>query len=411
MAYFGSVKLTIILVKFTTKNNYNISSKISINTMTGNMKFKLTFFTFIAFCTITMAQGGAKFKVVLDPGHGGKDYGAIYHDFIEKNIALNVALKVGKLLDRDSSVDVIFTRKTDVFIPLDERPEIANKAKANVFVSIHCNGEAKKTAFGTETFIFDSTKSASNLEVAKKENDVINLEKDNKIKYGGFDPSKPETIVGIGILQEAYRDQSIDLASRVEENFTDDLKRNKRGVKRAPFWVLHKTAMPSILIELGFLSYKPEGEYLNSESGQDELAEAIAKAIIGYKKEYFGGSSYEPSNNEPVVKTPSKAKDDDKPVKSTAAEPATPSKSVIFKVQIAASGKTLELVPSNFNGLKNITKDASTSVIKYYYGETGEYTDAKQLLKEARDKGYSSAFIVPFKDGKRIKIEEALKKD
>lgn len=382
--------------------------------MTGNTKLKLAFFTFIAFCTVTMAQSNAKFKVVLDPGHGGKDYGAIYHDFIEKNIALNVALKVGKLLEKDASVDVVFTRKTDVFIPLDERPEIANKAKANVFVSIHCNGEAKKVAFGTETFIFDSTKSASNLEVAKKENDVINLEKDNKVKYGGFDPNKPESIVGIAIQQEAYRDQSIDLASRVEENFTDDLKRNKRGVKRAPFWVLHKTAMPSILIELGFLSYKPEGEYLNSESGQDELAEAIAKAIIGYKKEYFGGSgSSEPvyTEREPVVKTPSKTKDDDKPVKNSTPEAAPASKGVIFKVQIAASGKTLELVPSNFNGLKDITKDASTSVIKYYYGQTDEYTDAKQLLKEAKDKGYSSAFIVPFKDGKRIKIEEALKKE
>jgi N-acetylmuramoyl-L-alanine amidase len=378
------------------------------------MKLKLAFFAFIAFCNLSLAQSGSKFKVVLDPGHGGQDYGAIYHDFIEKNIALNVALKVGKILEKDASVDVVFTRKTDVFIELRERPEIANKAKANVFVSIHCNGEKNKVAFGTETFVFDSTKSASNLEVAKKENEVINLEKDHKVKYGGFDPNSPESIIGITIQQEAYRDQSIDLASRIEENFTDELKRKKRGVKRAPFWVLHKTAMPSILIELGFLSYKPEGEYLNSEAGQDELAEAIAKAILSYKKEYFvaGGVVDNSDYKEPVDKQDAKSKDDDKPVKNTPAPAvvAVSSQEAIFKVQIAASGKTLELVPSNFNGLKNISKDASSSVIKYFYGETTDYNEAKKLLAEAKAKGYSSAFIVPFKDGKRIKIEEALKK-
>ena len=381
--------------------------------MRVDMKLKLAFFTFIAFCSLTSAQNGSKFKVVLDPGHGGKDYGAIYHDFIEKNIALNVALKVGKILEKDQSVDVVFTRKTDVFIELAERPEIANKAKANIFVSIHCNGEAKKVAFETETFIFDSTKSASNLEVAKKENEVINLEKDHKVKYAGFNPDSPESIVGITIQQEAYRDQSIDLASRIEENFTDDLKRKKRGVKRAPFWVLHKTAMPSILIELGFLSYKPEGEYLNSDSGQDELAEAIAKAILSYKKEYFAGGSSVADNDykEPVEKNEPKSKAEDKPVKNTPAVAASSSDDPIFKVQIAASGKTLELVPSNFNGLKNISKDASSSVIKYYYGETTSYNEAKTLLAEAKAKGYTSAFIVPFKDGKRIKIEEALKKN
>jgi len=391
--------------------------------MMGNINLKLAFFTFIAFCSATFAQDNSKFRVVLDPGHGGKDYGAIYHDYIEKNIALNVALKVGRLLEKDNSVDVIFTRKTDVFIELDERPNIANKAKANVFVSIHCNGEAKKTAFGTETFVIGSTKSASNLEVAKKENDVIHLEKD-KVKYDGFNPDSPESIIGISIQQEAYRDQSIDLASRVEERFTEDLKRKKRGVKQAPFWVLHKTAMPSILIELGFLSYKSEGEYLNSEAGQDELAEGIAKAILGYKKEYHSGGSSSSDYREPVTVKEKEVKS--KPVEkpdsiSTPKAPAAPkpgatkpvatAKGVIFKVQIAASGKTLELVPSNFNGLKNISKDASSSVIKYYYGEVDSYDEAKKLLAEAKEKGYSSAFIVPFRDGQRIKIEEALKKN
>ncbi|MCO6149111.1 N-acetylmuramoyl-L-alanine amidase [Flavobacterium sp. NRK1] len=372
------------------------------------MNLKLVFFTFIAFCAASFGQDNSKFKVVLDAGHGGKDYGAIYHGFIEKNIALNVALKVGKILEKDNSVDVIFTRKTDVFIELDERPNIANRAKANVFVSIHCNGETKKTAFGTETFIIGATKSASNLEVAKTENNVIHLEKD-KVKYDGFDPDSPESIIGIAIQQEAYRDQSIDLASRVEEIFTDEVKRKKRGVKQAPFWVLHKTAMPSILIELGFLSYKPEGDYLNSDAGQDELAKAIAKAILGYKKEYFIPIGSTVNYKEPEVTKDTKNKTEEKTTVAATSSSAS-SKGVVFKVQIAASGKSLELVPSNFKGLKNLSKDDSTSVIKYYYGQTDDYEEAKQLLAEARDKGFPTAFIVPFKDGKRIKIEEALKK-
>lgn len=382
--------------------------------MTGNMKLKLTFLTFIIFSTASFAQGNSKFKVVLDPGHGGKDYGAIYHGFIEKNIALNVALKVGKLLEKDPAVDVIYTRKTDVFIELTERPNIANKADANLFVSIHCNGEVKKTAFGTETFVIGTTKNASQLEVAKKENSVITLEKDYKVKYAGFDPNAPETLIGITIQQEAYRSQSIDLASRVEEIFKEDLNRNKRGVKQAPFWVLHKTAMPSILIEMGFISYLPEGTYLNSDEGQEDMAKAIAKAILSYKKEYFTGGD---SDDTPVIvidKKQSKAEKPEvveKPSRNTESNtPAASAKGVVFKVQIAASGKTLELVPSNFNGLSNISKDDSTAVIKYYYGETSEYNNAKELQEQAKAKGYSSAFIVAFKDGKKITVQEALKK-
>lgn len=382
--------------------------------MTGIMKLKLTFFTFIIFCTASFGQSSSKFKVVLDPGHGGKDYGAIYHGFIEKNIALNVALKVGKILEKDPAVDVIYTRKTDVFIELTERPNIANKADANLFVSIHCNGEAKKTAFGTETFVIGTTKNASQLEVAKKENSVITLEKDYKLKYAGFDPNAPETLIGITIQQEAYRSQSIDLASRVEEIFKDDLKRNKRGVKQAPFWVLHKTAMPSILIEMGFISYLPEGTYLNSDEGQDEIAQSIAKAILSYKKEYFVSGSNNDDYNETATPVKEKEKpkaEVEKPSKNTESNtPAASSKGVVFKVQIAASGKTLELVPSNFNGLSNISKDASTAVIKYFYGETSDYANAQELQKQAKEKGYSSAFIVAFKGGNKITIQEALKK-
>ncbi len=372
--------------------------------MKGNLKSKLGLFILLMFFTASFGQGNSKFKVALDAGHGGKDYGAVYHGFIEKNIALDVTLKVGKLLEKNDDIEIIYTRKTDVFIELEERPRIANKADANLFVSIHCNGEAKKSAYGTETFIMGLTKNASNLEVAKKENAVIYLENDYETKYAGFDPNNPESLIGIQLIQEEHRDQSIGMASKIQRGFTDELKRKNRGVKEAPFWVLHRTAMPSVLIELGFLSYKPEGAWLNSEKGKNELAESIAEAILEYKKENFfsGAIDYRPSTpNEDVKPQPEKQIT---PVNNTS------SKGVVFKVQIAASSRDIETSPSNFKGLSNITKSKQSSLVKYYYGETDSYDECRELLEVAKNKGYKSAFVVAFRDGKSISVKEAIKK-
>ena len=386
--------------------------------MKENTKIKLIFLLFIISTGLTYGQGDGKFKVVLDAGHGGKDFGAIYNGFVEKNIALNVALKVGKILEQDNSVQVIYTRKTDVFVELAERPDIANNANADMFISIHCNGEPKKAAFGTETFIMGATKNASNLEVAKKENAVIKLEKD-KEKYEGFDPNKSEALVST--QPEATLNNRIDMASKLQDG-TSTLKRKNRGVKYAPIWVLNKITMPGVLIELGYVSYEQEGAFLNSEDGQDDMAKAIAKAIQSYKKEYFKGGSSSVAkndnyNDEPVVAVatprtqPAETKPADKPeTKPVAASGSTASIGVVFKVQISASGKSLETVPENFKGLTNISKDASTAVIKYYYGATDTYNEAKELLETAKEKGYTSAFVVAFKDGKKITVQEALKK-
>lgn len=396
--------------------------------MNTNLKSKLGIFIFLMFFTASFGQGNSKFRVVLDPGHGGKDYGAIYHGFIEKNIALDVALKVGKILEKQSDVQVIYTRKTDVFIELENRPKIANKAEANLFVSIHCNGETKKTASGTETFVIGQTKNASNLEVAKTENAVINLEPDNKVKYAGFDPNKPETLFGIQYLQEEMINQSIGLASKIQRGFDDDLERKNRGVKQAPFWVLHKTAMPSILIELGFLSYQPEGEYLNSEKGKNEMAESIAKAILEYKKENFipgtGTDDYvEPVNDKedvkpapketkPVVKDTKPAVKETKPVvkETKPAEAVATNDGVVFKVQIAAGAKDIATTPANFKGLDDISKINEGGTMKYFYGNTASHEKAKSLLQEAKAKGFTGAFIVAFDGGKKITVQEALKK-
>lgn len=367
--------------------------------------------------TLTFSQ--QKFKVTLDAGHGDHDFGAVYTGHIEKNITLALVLKVGKILEKNPTIDVIYTRKTDVFVDLIERANIANRADANIFVSIHCNANKNTVADGTETYVMGMSKNASNLEAAKRENEVITKEKDYKTKYEGFNPNKPETLLGLTILQEEFLDNSIALAGKIQDRFVKDLGKKSRGggVKQAPYMVLHKAYMPRVLIETGFISNPTEGAKLDSEEGQQEIAEAIAKAIVDYKKEFFDGEA-----GEAVIEKPSE-RIDEKPTKPTqvkkidsVAKKVEPKKNdekptakgVVFKVQISASPTKLEPIPSNFKGLKNISM-SHTSIYKYMYGETSNYEEAKKLLSEAKAKGYDSAFIIAFKDGKSIDIKDVIK--
>lgn len=380
-------------------------------------------FFFALFCTVSIqsySQSG-NFKVALDAGHGAKDFGAVYNGHIEKNIALAVALKVGRILESTPGFDVIYTRKTDVFIDLVERANIANRADAHIFVSIHCNANKNSAAFGTETYVMGMTKNASNLEAAKRENSVITLEKDYKQKYEGYDPNSPETMIGMTLMQEEYLDNSISLASKIQDIFTDGLKKKSRGVKQAPYMVLHKAYMPRVLVEMGFISNPTDGAYLDSEYGQNETARAMADAIISYKKEYFGSGAVEnaiaekPSQKvvEPVIKptpddtiVPSKAIVKNPVTKLPEVKPAAPG--VTFKVQLAVSSTKLDLVPSNFNGLGSLSVLSANGLYKYMYGESNDYNDARRLLGEAKSKGYESAFVIAFRDGKKITIQDAL---
>lgn len=386
--------------------------------MINNDNNTLKVFLFLSLLISSLSFGqNSNFKVTLDAGHGAHDFGATYNGHVEKNIALAVVLKVGRLLEANPKVDVTYTRKTDVFIDLVERANIANRADANIFVSIHCNANRNTAADGTETYVMGMNKIASNLEAAKKENSVITLEKDYKRKYEGFDPNSPETMIGMTLMQEEYLDNSISLASKVENEFEKLGKRIRGGgVKQAPFMVLHKAYMPRVLIEMGFISNLAEGNRLDSEEGQNEIAKAITDAIIGYKNEYYGNGSIENYEIRPSQRNVEKdTKDTATPMKNNVVVETKKTilkvndSDVLFKVQISASSRRIDLQPRNFKGLNKISVEYSGNVYKYMYGETSDYNESRNLLEEAKAKGYTSAFLIAYKNGKKISIQEAIK--
>ena len=337
------------------------------------------------------------FIVVLDAGHGGHDPGNLGNGYKEKDIALNIVLEVGKILEKQDNFKVIYTRKTDVFIKLHERAPIANKADADLFVSIHCDAFTNN-AYGAGTFVLGLHRSQANFEVAKRENEVIFLEDDYQENYEGFDPNSPESLIGMTLMQEEYLDQSILLASLIQDNFTNNLKRKDRSVKQAGFMVLYKSYMPSILVETGFLTNKKEGAYLNSLKGQKEMAYEIAKGIITYKKS-LSSVTDNPQNS--IIKK----EEIDETIKIVEKHIF---KDYTFKVQLAASSTKLSLEPYNFNGLKGVSRKKEGKLYKYYYGATSNYNKIQLMKKFAKEKGYESCYIVVFKEEKKLKLTDVL---
>lgn len=368
-------------------------------------KYNLIFvfiFTFLFSNGQVMAQN-KDFVVVLDAGHGGKDPGKVVGGSMnEKDIALKIVLEVGNLLEKEKGIKVVYTRKTDVFVELKERGRIANKADANLFVSVHCNAHNTQ-AEGAETWVLGTHANKQNFEVAKAENSVILLEDNYKVNYKGFDPNSPESVIGLTLMQEEYLDQSILLASILQNGFTEKLSRTNRGVKQAGFVVLHQTYMPSVLIETGFITNKSEGAFLNSSSGQQKFANSIYDGILNYYKQL----ELNTVSNERLVTNNSSVKPNEKASEGTL---NNTNENVVFKVQIASGKSKIEPKSYNFNGLNNVERVKVDSGYKYYIGNTSNYDEIGKLQQLAKSKGYKSAFIVAFENGNKIPVEQVFKK-
>ena len=339
------------------------------------------------------------FIVVLDAGHGGKDSGNIGNGFVEKDIVLDVTLQIGKILEKVPGIKVVYTRKTDVLIDLYRRGPIANEVDADIFVSIHCDAFTNQ-AYGVGTFVMGVDKSGKNLNTAKKENEVIFLEDNYEERYAGFDPNRPESLIGLTLMQEEYLDQSINLAGLIQSNIVNNLKRKDRSVRSAPFWVLHSSYMPSVLVELGFLTNNKEGPYVNSKKGRRELATQVANGILMYKKNIALGTS---NAQNPVI-----TQDEVDAAIKVSQEKIYGD--VTFKVQLAAGSKKIATKAYNFKGLKNVAREKFGTLYKYFYGSTSNYTEIQLLKTFAQEKGYSSAYVVAFKDGQKVKLSEVLNK-
>ena len=383
-----------------------------------NMKLNRSYILYICICLwllflplCTSHLWGKDFVVVIDAGHGGHDPGAIGKISKEKNINLNVALKVGNLIKNNcDDVKVIYTRSKDVFIPLDRRAEIANNAKADLFISIHTNALANnRTAKGASTWTLGLAKSDANLEVAKRENSVILYESDYQTRYAGFNPNSAESYIIFEFMQDKYMEQSVHLASLMQKQFRHTCKRLDRGVHQAGFLVLKASAMPSILIELGFISTPEEERYLNSEAGATTMAKGIYHAFLNYKREHeirLTGVS------KTVIPTEQKEqeieKENDRPVTvQKVAESATNDNEITFKIQILTSSKPLAKNDKRLKGLKGVDYYKEKDIYKYTYGASGDYNKVLRTKRTITAK-FKDAFIIAFRDGEKMNVNEAI---
>ena len=358
-------------------------------------------------------------RVVIDAGHGGHDPGAVGKISKEKDITLAIALKAGKLIkDNLKDVEVIYTRKTDVFVELYRRAKIANEAKADLFISIHCNANTSTTPCGAETYVMGLHKSEANLAVAQLENASILLEDDYHVQYEGFDPKSPEGYIFFSMLQNAYLDQSLILASNVQKHLKEKVNLFNRGVKQAGFWVLYKTTMPSILIETAFISNRIDERLLASEDGQQKISNSIYQAVKDYKHSVESVSrSYDDQTAEAVepaiVETevnPSALKEE-KPdsAENESFSPAPDDAMPVYKVQFYISKSKLKPGAPEFKGLKDVTWYQHQGMYKYTFGNERTAEDAQNLVKVLAAKGFSDSFVVAFLNGNRITIDEAKK--
>lgn len=357
------------------------------------------FIKLLLLITLSVPASGSKLEkkwiIVIDPGHGGIDPGAIGSISREKDITLAIAIKTGDYIEKNlNNVTVIYTRKDDSTVDLSERPKIANKAKADLFISIHANWANSKTIKGAETFIMGLAKDQENLEVAMKENEVIYLEKDYSTKYEGFDPKSPESYVMFSLMQNIFQKQSTALASNIQSQYKNSLNRTDRGVKQAGFWVLFMTTMPGVLTETGFITNPAEEKYLISREGQDNIASSIFRACKTYIYDIESKSGISTVMNQ-VPENEGKIPD------------ISTSGDIAFMVQIATSKSKTEIRPENFNGLKDVSEIYTPERYKYVTGKFADYKSAVEFRKKIEEI-YPDAFVIAVRDNKIVPLQEAL---
>jgi len=352
-------------------------------------KFKIIL-AFLLTLFIQFAYSQKKFTVVLDAGHGGSDHGAnrSYSDIgriAEKDITLAIVLKVGTMLEKNKDFKVIYTRKIDEYPSLSDRTNLANRSKADLFVSVHCNSSQRPTAYGTETFVQGPDQNDTNLEVAKRENDVIYLDEKDKQTFGTYDARSPESLIALKLQQSKYLESSLLLGGLVENNFVNKDKRSSRGVWQKNLHVLRMNAMPSVLIETGFINHPEESHYLASEKGQDEISNSIFDAIIDYKKAIdrkSGGSL--------ASKKPEPEKKEEVPLKND------------FRILLMTSAVKYNEDDPALKGLNYILPLKENGIYKYYYSVTNMASIRDINIKTAKDAGFRNAYAVGFMPNQKL---------
>ena len=347
-------------------------------------------------------------KIVIDPGHGGKDPGNLgtgRYKETEKHIALDISLLCGNYIKKAfPDIEVIYTRETNEEYPtLKERTELANKEKADLFISIHCDAFKNSNAYGTGVYVMGMSKLKTNMDIAMKENAVIYLEDDYKQNYEDFDPNTPESYIVFSLTQNTYLGQSLQIAEEVELQFATRVNRKSRGVKQAPFFVISRANMPSILIETGFLTNPKEEDFLHSEKGKDFLASAIFRAFRSYKESIDQTSIQVNENDEKRVKI--KINDsEEKNKKLVDKKKVIPE--ILYKVQIGTYLKAMKNSP-RFLDLE-VEEKIVNGTYKYFVGNMHNKNEADKIKNKMIEKGFSDAFIIAFRDRIRISVKEAL---
>lgn len=365
--------------------------------------FSKCFLLLLLLLIVKPTPGTAQYKirkVVIDAGHGGKDPGAVGKKSKEKDLALSIALKLGGYIEKYiKGVQVIYTRKTDVFVELYKRAEIANKANADVFISVHINSHRSSKPYGTATYVMGLNKTEDNLEVAKTENAVILKEKGYKKNYKGYDPNSPATHIIMTLIQNAHLEQSLNLAAKVQNQFKNRAGRKDMGVRQAGLVVLWNATMPAILVETGFISNSAEEKYLMTDEGQSYLASAIYRAFKEYKNEI--------EKNSPTYKSVTQSKQNNTSSKNVYVKKTNKKHGIVFRVQIKSSTAKIKEGSPQLKGFTNVKEYNFKGVYKYYVGESDDFREIVKTQTKVREK-IPGAFVVAFKNGKKISIKQAL---